>query len=335
MEKHCTMIDKKGTKATLYCGDALEFYSTWPRPTVIISDGPYGVGGFRGDPHTPEELAEWYEPHAKAWAEATTSRTTLWFWGTEIGWASVHPVLKKNGWSYVRCNIWDKGLKHVAGNSNTRTLHSLPVVTEVCVQYVRTPSFTVGGEHMEMRDWLRGEWKRTRLPWREANKACGVKDAATRKYLDDSWLWYAPPAEAFGRLVEYANEHGAKDGAPYFSVNGHTPLTAREWQLLKPVFRCPSGITNVWQQNPLNGVERLKNGLKALHLNQKPLALMRLLVDTSSDIGDTVWEPFGGLFSGSLAALELQRNSFAAEVTEAVYDAGVARLRSATDLALF
>lgn len=33
----------------LYCGDAMEFYDNWESPTVIVSDGPYGINGFKGD----------------------------------------------------------------------------------------------------------------------------------------------------------------------------------------------------------------------------------------------------------------------------------------------
>ena len=53
---------------------------------------------FPGDPPTPEELPEWYEPHIMAWSDRAVPLTTLWFWNTEIGWANVHPLLVKYGW---------------------------------------------------------------------------------------------------------------------------------------------------------------------------------------------------------------------------------------------
>ena len=108
--------------------DVANLYRTWDSPIVIISDGPYGVGGFPGDPPTPDGLANWYEPHIRVWSEKATPQTTLWFWSTEIGWATVHPVLVKYGWEYRACHIWDKGMAHVAGNSNTQSLRQLPVV---------------------------------------------------------------------------------------------------------------------------------------------------------------------------------------------------------------
>jgi len=57
--------------------DAYDRYPVWPTPTVIVSDGAYGVGGFPGDPPTPDGLAAWYEPHVAAWTAYSSPETTL------------------------------------------------------------------------------------------------------------------------------------------------------------------------------------------------------------------------------------------------------------------
>ncbi len=49
------------------------------------------------------------------------------------------------------------------------------------------------------------------------------------------------------------------------------------------------------------------------HLNQKPLEFMRRILQAATNGGDVVWEPFGGLCSASVAAMELGRRAFAAE----------------------
>ena len=100
-------------------GDSLDLYSQWEIPTVIVSDGGYGVLGFEGDTSDHLDLPAWYEPHVAAWARYATPGTTLWFWNSEIGWAAVHPILEKHGWRYVNANIWNKGKGHIAGNVNT------------------------------------------------------------------------------------------------------------------------------------------------------------------------------------------------------------------------
>lgn len=312
---------------------AEHLYPRWPRPTCIISDGPYGVSGFPGDEHQWDSLAEWYEPHIRAWSQFSTPQTTLWFWNTEVGWAMVHPVLVKYGWEYRCCNIWDKGMSHVAGNANTQTLRKFPVVTEVCVHYVKAALFRVGDRTMTMQEWLRHEWLRSGLALRLANKACGVLNAATRKYLTADHLWYYPPPEAFVRLAEYANRHGKSHGRPYFSLDGDRPVSGDEWEKMRAKFQCPVGITNVWREPQVNGAERIqgeRNGMRykfsSLHGSQKPLRFIELLIRSCTDQGDAVWEPFGGLCPGAVISYHLRRKYAAAEVVPEFYLAAAERL---------
>lgn len=309
----------------LHYGDSLKFYDLWPSPTVIISDGAYGVLGFEGDTSGHLELPGWYEPHIAAWSKRATAQTTLWFWNSEIGWAAVHPVLEKYGWRYINANVWNKGKGHIAGNVNTTKIRRFPVVTELCVQYI----FEARVDGLLLKNWLLNEWKRSGLPRRKANEACGVADAAVRKYLDQGHLWYFPPPEKFEMLVQYANTHGTPEGRPYFSIDGKTPLTAAQWLSMRSKFKCPHGVTNVWARNALHCGERIKapNG-KAAHFNQKPLDLMTQLIEASSDKGDVIWEPFGGLFSAALAAARCGRRAYAAESDSTYFQYGVERFTS-------
>src|SRR5438105_4716500 len=212
----------------LFRGNALDAYRDWPAPATIISDGAYGVRGFHGDTIGTDALPHWYRPHIAAWAAAAGPATTLWFWNTELGWASVHPVLAEFGWEYVQLIVWDKGLAHTAG-----------------------------------------EWDALRYTWRHAH-----------------------------------------------------------------------GVTNVWSRRPLHGEERLKGTLRraaprvhnptaasSAHLNQKPLEFMERLITAVTEPGDVVWEPFGGLCSGSVAAVTLGRRAVAAETDPAFADLAAERLR--------
>ena len=319
--------------ASIHFDRAENHYADWPTPTCIISDGPYGVSGFPGDIHTAGSLAEWYEPHIEAWSECSTAATTLWFWNTEVGWATVHPVLIARGWEYRCCNIWDKGLGHIAGNANTQTLRKFPVVTEVCVHYVKAARFQVEGVSLTMQEWLRHEWKRTGLPLRLANEACGVLNAATRKYLTADHLWYYPPVDTFVKLVEYANEHGDFSGRPYFSADGKHPISGHQWAKLRAKFKCDVGVTNVWREPQVSGAERIqgvrsemKYKFRSLHGSQKPLKFIDLIIRASTDKGDVVWEPFGGLCPGAVVSYHFDREYYAAEIIPEFYRAAVERL---------
>ncbi len=306
-------------------GDSLQHYRKWDAPDVIVSDGGYGVLGFDGDTAGHAQLPDWYAPHVEAWSRRAKPATTLWFWNSEIGWAAVHPVLERAGWRYVNANVWNKGKGHIAGNINTRTIRRFPVVSELCVQYVMRAQI----DGAPLKVWLRREWRRTGLTLKRANEACGVRDAAVRKYLDQGHLWYWPPVEMFRRLSDYANAHGDPAGRPYFSADGIRPMSDAEWSATRAKFRCPHGVTNVWDRPALRGRQRLTTGAgKAIHLNQKPLDLMTRVIEASSDPGDVVWEPFGGLFTACVAAMQSGRRAFGAELDACYFRHGVDRLRA-------
>jgi site-specific DNA-methyltransferase (adenine-specific) len=319
----------------LHRGDVLEAYAAWPTPRTIVSDGAYGVRGFHGDTVGPEGLAEWYRPHVRAWSAAAQPSTTLWFWNTEVGWASVHPLLVEHGWDYVQTITWDKGLGHIAGNVNSGTIRRFPVVSEVCVLYQRRLLI----DDLSVQAWLRREWLRAGLPLSKANEACGVRNAATRKYLTADWLWYWPPGEMMERLAAYANAHGHGTDRPYFSLDGVSSVTAKEWDALRYPWNYEHGLTNVWSHPALHDGERLKGTLRraaprvykptrasAAHLNQKPLEFMHRLVRAVTQPGDVVWEPFGGLASAAVAAVALGRRAYVAEIDEEFADLAEQRL---------
>ena len=329
---------KRFGDSTIHFGKAESLYNVWPAPVCIISDGPYGISGYPGDLHCVTDLMDWYKPHLTKWSERANAQTTLWFWNSELGWATVHPLISESGWEYRCCHIWDKGISHVAGNSNTTTLRKYPVTTEVCVQYVRRPDFFSGdGRLITTQQWLRSEWKRSGLPFRIANDACGTANAATRKYLTADHMWYFPPPKAFSLLSAYANTHGQPQGRPYFSIDGQRPVSEMEWGRMRAKFKCQAGITNVWRQPHVGGNERIRgerqrmrSKYRSLHGSQKPLDLISRCIDATTDSGDVVWEPFGGLCPAAVASLRLGRSCYSAEIVKEFYDAAVRRLANAS-----
>jgi site-specific DNA-methyltransferase (adenine-specific) len=316
----------------LFKGDALEAYDRWPAPVCIIADGPYGLGKFPGEPVSPDGLAEWYAPHAAAWAQHARPFTTLWFWNSEIGWAKAHPALEAHGWQYEEAVVWDKGIAHVAGNCNSKTIRGVPVVTELSVRYTRRITLeTVGGHLLPVKEWLRAEWLRSGLPMYESNKACGVVNAATRKYLTQCHLWYFPPGDAIVGMAKWCAKHGAATDRPYFSIDGKSEPTAEAWDRMRAKWTHTHGLTNVWQEPPVHNGERVRvsaSSSRYLHANQKPLALMERQINASSSASDVVWEPFGGLCSATVAAVRLGRRAYAAEINEAFHRAALARIKN-------
>ena len=65
-------------------------------------------------------------------------------------------------------------------------------------------------------------------------------------------------------------------------------------------------------------------------MNQKPLRLLDLIIRASSDPGDTVWEPFGGLCSAAVAAQLADRPCFASEIIPEYFDLASDRIEAIT-----
>jgi DNA methylase len=313
--------------AFIYKADALDMYEHWPKPTCIIADGPYGLGKFPGEPNSVHALPEWYAPHVAAWAKYSDTDTTLWFWSSELAWATVHRLLDENGWQYEEACIWDKGIAHVAGNCNSKTIRGVPVVTEIAVRYSKRNKLpSAEGQSLALKEWVRAEWLRSGLPMRFANEACGVINAATRKYLTQCHMWYFPPPDAMQGMADYCASHGKRTNHPYFSLDGKSPFDCAKWGRMRSKWRHTHGVTNVWNEPPVHGDERVKLGSGYMHANQKPLRLMEFQVSSCTDVGDTVWEPFGGLCSASIAATGLKRRAFASEIFKDYFDAAALRI---------
>ena len=314
--------------AFLYNADVLDLYEYWPRPTCIISDGPYGLGKFPGEPKNVSDLPEWYAPHIAAWSRYAETDSTLWFWNTEIGWATVHPILDSHGWQYEEACIWDKGIAHVAGNCNSKTIRGIPVVSEIAVRYTRRNKLLAAdGSYLTLQEWVRSEWLRSGLAMYKANEACGIKNAATRKYLTACHLWYFPPVEAMKKMADFCDKYGKPTDHPYFSMDGRNPFDARRWERMRSKWIHVHGLTNIWNAPPVHGEERIKAEEGYVHANQKPLKLMELQVRSCTDLDDVVWEPFGGLCSAIIAAAQAGRRAFAAEIFEDYYSSASIRLQ--------
>ena len=104
---------------------------------------------------------------------------------------------------------------------------------------------------------------------------------------------------------------------------------------MRAKFKCAVGVTNVWREPQVAGAERIqgvRTGMKykfrSLHGSQKPLKFIDRIVRASTDPGDAVWEPFGGLCPGAVVCHATSRRYHGAETNTEFYAAAVERLKS-------
>lgn len=85
------------------------------------------------------------------------------------------------------------------------------------------------------------------------------------------------------------------------------------------------------QAKPINNcgsktVLFFNNVKNKIHPTEKPLELLRLLIENSTTEGEIVLDPFGGSFSTVVAAKQLKRKYVSFEIDKEYYDKGVDRL---------
>ena len=76
----------------------------------------------------------------------------------------------------------------------------------------------------------------------------------------------------------------------------------------------------------LPGVYNPSSRMSAVHLNQKPLEFMHRILNAVTAAGDVIWEPFGGLASASVAAVQAGRFPCVAELDPGFAELAAQRL---------
>lgn len=79
-------------------------------------------------------------------------------------------------------------------------------------------------------------------------------------------------------------------------------------------FSKHSDMKNLFVTTALQGKERLKIERKAVHPTQKPLSILKWMIEISSNPGDIVLDPFMGVGSTAVASLELGRKFIGCEL---------------------
>lgn len=140
-------------------------------------------------------------------------------------------------------------------------------------------------------------------------------------------------------VIEKAKKHGFEHFIPLVFIKNYSPqalkanmriVGATEYAILLyrsylPKFRNPRWTDDKGVEHGkmvFNWFEWERDGkdIPKLHPTQKPVALLKKLIETFTDEGDVVIDPVAGSGSTLRAALELNRNSFGFEVGKAMYN---------------
>ena len=302
----------------VHCGDCLDVLRELPDgcAALAIVDGPYNMRKADWDKFDSwDEFAEWYRPLWEQLSRALRDNCSLYVFGTFESLAALKPDLDAmgGGWGYRQAVTWTKpGYRYCYDDGRM-----WPVTTEHVLYYARElvdiSALAWDGvtrEDNTIRAYLNAERERAGVTVRDVAEAFQqVTGSRTVTGMARHWFgnsqWSLPTAAHYQWLRELFNARG----------NGSGPYLRREYEDLRAsmahllyTFNPQQGVTDVWDVPICAGAERVKVNGQTAHVAQKPLAIMRRIIEASSNEGDTVIEPFAGTGTACVAAAELGRH---------------------------
>lgn len=312
------------------CGDAIEVLHLLPDgcAALAIVDGPYNMRKADWDKFASwDAFREWYRPLWEQLSRVLRDNCSLYVFGTFESLAALKPDLDAmgGGWAYRQTATWAKpGYRYSYDDGRM-----WPVTTEHVLYYARERVDIsalawdgVTREDNAIRAYLNAERERAGVSRDECNRAFSSYVGKTTGCIDRSvcehyWQrsqWRLPTRDVYENVLRpLFNARGNGSGPylvrPWEDLRREYEDLRRESEDLRYTFNPQQGITDVWDVPICAGAERIKtpDGQTA-HVAQKPLVIMRRIIEASSNEGDTVIEPFAGTGTACVAAAELGRH---------------------------
>ena len=236
-------------------------------------------------------------------------------------------IVEQGGPPRVNWVTWDKyNGQSISGTILDRTLHtasrSYNPFAEFLVYHAddghwQRQSDTVRGFIFEpLREYLDGELSRSGYTKQDVNEALGFRrmgGMAGRHYFSPS-QWCLPTPEHYGGMQTLLNSRNGGGylcreyedlRSEYEDLRREYEDLRREYEDLRPTFNNPGKVSSVWPGPPAK-----KNG----HETPKPLWLLERIVETTSNEGDLVFDPFLGSGTTAVAAQKLGRQFIGCDI---------------------
>lgn len=161
-----------------------------------------------------------------------------------------------------------------------------------------------------IKDYLKKEKQKSGLTNKDFNllfsdfydkKGCIDRSVIEHYFGNKQWVF--PTEEIYKQVLQKTGFFQRE----YEDLKREYESLKREYESLRRPFSPKENFTDVWDFNIIGGKENLP------HPTQKPLALIRRIVEVSSREGDLVLDGFSGSGTTALACKQLGRNSISIE----------------------
>ena len=269
-------------------GDCIEYMKKIEDNSIdlVVADPPYWkVIGEKWDYKwkTEEDYVKWSLKWIEEVARILRIGGTFYCFGYFRTLALLVPHLEQFGLELRQQIIIDKGIRSVSGRA-TKKYKIFPNVTESIL-------FIIKDNKKFIKPFLKEKQKEIGLTAKQINEALGVKSNGGGMwsiYTGNNVCEQFPTEELWNKLSKILN----------FNLS---------YKKVAQTFNPQMGYTDVWTD-----IDFYKE--KHLHPTQKPLRLIKRLVEASSNEGDIVLDPFAGSGSTQVACIHLNRHYIGIEI---------------------
>jgi adenine-specific DNA-methyltransferase len=281
-------------KNTVLLGDCLQKMEATASESIdlIIADPPYWkVIGEKWDYEwrTEQDYVEWSLKWIKEATRVLRKGGSFYLFGYFRNLALLVPYFDELGLELRQQILVDKGMRSVSGRA-TKNYKLFPNTTESILFIIKdSKPFT--------RQFLKERQKQLKISSKEINERLGVKSNGGGMwsiYTGDNICEQVPTFELWQKLQEVLE----------FNM---------DYYKITQTFNAQMGLTDIWRDIDFYSEKRF-------HPTQKPIKLIKRLIEASSREGDTVLDPFGGSGSTAAACLQLNRYFTIIEKDEEYYD---------------
>lgn len=284
-----------------YNADCIEKMQSFEDNSVdlVVANPPYWkVIGEKWDYQwkTEKDYVEWSLKWIKEVSRILRIGGTFYCFGYFRTLSLLVPHLKEMGLELRQQIIIDKGIRAISGRA-TKKYKMFPNVTESIL-------FIIKDNKQFVKPFLKERQKALGLTAKQINEALGVKSNGGGMwsiYTGKNVCEQFPTEELWNKLSKILDFE-----CPYKKV--------------AQTFNPQIGYTDVWTD-----IDFYKE--KHLHPTQKPLKLIRRLIEASSNEGDIVLDPFSGAGSTQISSIQLKRHYIGIELDEEYYKIGLQHIK--------
>ena len=287
-------INENVSPNTIYQEDCITYLKKLDDKTMdcIVLDPPYfNVVNETWDKQwkSLEDYLHWIESFMEELDRVSKYSCSMWIFGYAYQLSFIIPIIEKHGFTYRQHIVIDKGLKSVAGRTSQK-LKMFPTATEYIVYFHKEARHVI-------KKYLQDKQTETKIASSDINKHLG-------EAINGGGTW----STIAGKRQKNIQYPTLEDWNKLQELFGSFDINYGDYVYK---FNLPSKLTDVWSD--INFYDRT---YKKYHPTQKPYALIKRIIECSTDPEDNVLDIFMGSAMTGLVAKDLGRTFYGCELDE-------------------